>query len=385
MSEEELLALARKGLKEAIRQAKSTGTPIPAHVLDDSLFGCELAAREGITDPLVLARATLPISLPSVDKCVLVYDGSVEPGNGEGAGTIVAMACDRQGGAGVVLAQRYLPKRWFLPLRAVGKPERLPDCENFVRAAFNGDPQQAGNQSRLSDFEEADLERRALEIVLKLEAHFPPAHRYRVVDANDYPQLDAAWYDGVRNALAGLGFEYLADVELESVSEVTRDNWFPTVVREMLSGDGQVCASAWKISTTPRGRMAQPDPPPTLDLETEFEDGSYVCTANVASDFPQPEWLVANVPSGEVSPEELVSSHRLRVQAHAIASGAAPRRVSNHEEFRACIQRLHARMSEFRASEAGISTALVTRYAQGNPRLAARIHQMRAQRRAQRP
>jgi hypothetical protein len=383
MGDTELLALARKGLEEAARQLLAEGPPFEPYLLDESLYGCALYDKKGGTDPLLLAKAAIPFSLPAVQRCVLLFEDRVEFGDGKLAHALVAMACDRDAGEGVALAQRYAPKRWFRSLRIVGEPEALPACANFIRAAFANEPVQDEALARLSPDDEADLDRRANAILDYFSAQFPPSYRRRVVDPAEFPHLDLDWYDSVRASLGKNGFRHLADVEIENLTENNRSYWLPSMVRQLLAADGSVLASAWQLKTTPMGHVYRSNPVPTLSLETEFEDGRFLRTCNgTGADYPQPDWLIDEWQPADSTPSDMVAAHRRRVEAYAKTAGARPRLARDHGEFVAALDRQHARISEFRSGVDGLGASLISQAARGDARLVARIHEKLAQRQA---
>ena len=51
---------------------------------------------------------------------------------------IVAMACERDRGDGVLWAHCYVPKGWFRRFRTDGEPESIGACRNFIDEALAG-------------------------------------------------------------------------------------------------------------------------------------------------------------------------------------------------------------------------------------------------------
>jgi hypothetical protein len=352
MSEIELRALARKGIEEALRQREQEGSPLAPLLLDESLYGCSLDARHD-EDPIRLALAAIPTHLPSVERCALLLDTNFDFGDGKPSHAIVAMACERDGGKGIVLAQRYLARRWFRKFRSEGAIEEMGPCDNFVRAALEGG--ETDGLSRFLGRVETDLERVAREIMAGYSALFLPERSIREVDLAGFSELDLAFYDTVHQRLSAHGFIHLADVEDETLNSACTSG-FPTVVRVMRSEDGRIVASACDLkprtaiaaSTLERRRI--------LALETEFDDGVVLCTstAEAASPLPAPPSMrFLFLPAGS-APRELLAAHRQQVTQHALDTDTAVRPILDLEAFLAYQQRVIATKAALR-QEIGIT------------------------------
>jgi hypothetical protein len=371
MSENELRALARKGIEEALRQREQEGSPLAPLLLDESLYGCSLAAGPA-EDPIRLAQAAIPVQLPSVERCALLLDTAFDFGDGKPRDAIVAMACERDGDLGVVLAQRYLAKRWFRKFRTDGEVEEMAPCANFVRAALeDGAPD---GLSRFLGRVEADLERTARAIMASYSVSFSPERRIREVELADFSELDQAFYDTVQQRLSAHGFIHLADLEDETLS-AAHTSVFPTVERVMRSDDGRIVATAADFKPRTALAASAVERRRILALETEFDDGVVLCTstAEAASQVPAPPSIrFFFLPAGS-APRELLAAHRQRVAEHALEADTAVRPIPDLEAFLAYQQRMRAAKAAHR-QEIGITLEELLANWTGDPAQVRKVH-----------
>ncbi|HBQ98235.1 MAG: site-2 protease family protein [Roseofilum sp. Belize BBD 4] len=145
-------------------------------------------------------------------------------------------------------------------------------------------------------------------------------HEFVRVDAGDFSHLDLKFYKQTQRQLERLGFEKLADMEDLTISKANRSQ--PHVlIRVMLSRDRRTVAGIFHFPLPLLVKALQaiglaPKGGKTVDLESEFEDGTFLTTSNTkgfdnSSPFPKIERQ--QLP-GTASISELVRAHRIRVR-----------------------------------------------------------------------
>ena len=177
-----------------------------------------------------------------------------------------------------------------------------------------------------------------------LEVLHQERHEYAITTLDAYPDLDRAFYEESTQALLNSGFTMLGDVENVTV---TRQNpSFRTCLRSF-SGDGD-CVSAAVYHVRPKGllRVLQwigllPRSMRVIDLETEFSNGTFVCTTNVPAGqqiLTGPRVQMTYRKGWSVGP--LLQLHRQAIAAHGAASATQPVRVGSMEATLEMQQRL---------------------------------------------
>ncbi|MEQ1851475.1 MAG: hypothetical protein ABMA01_07775 [Chthoniobacteraceae bacterium] len=171
-------------------------------------------------------------------------------------------------------------------------------------------------------------------------------HEFGPVRVHDFRWLDEGYYDGVQRALEECGFRCFGDVENLSVSAV-----FPKIrsaIREFVSDDAVIAASAWQIKI--RGWLAAWNADVrVVELQTGFSDETFLTTTN----HPEPERggdveriERIHVPAG-TEVRRQVALHRSRVAAilgERPWIAAVP--VRNHRELRRSSERVHSMRCE---------------------------------------
>jgi hypothetical protein len=372
MGDTELLALARKGIAEALSQREAETSPLAPLVLDESLYGCSLDDRRG-KDPFLLAQEAIAVQLPSAERCVLLLDTLFDFGDGRPCNAIVAHACEREGEHGIVVAQRYRPKGWLRRFTPVGEPERKGTCKNFVRAAFADGT--SGGASKFLEREELRLERMARDILAGYSILFTPVHEIREVSPADFAHLDLAYYDAARSSLATEGFVHLADVENETITKSPGSASFPVMMRVMCSEDGSIVATAYDLKPRTAAIAVRHPRRGRIEFDTEFDDGVILTTggAETATQLPQLPSIRPLYLREGAAPLELLSAHRERVAAHAAATGASPLLIKDYPTFLASLQRITALKAAHRR-ELGVGLDELIKLSDGNHRLAREVH-----------
>jgi hypothetical protein len=118
----------------------------------------------------------------------------------------------------------------------------------------------------------------ARKMLARLQVVFGPQdHEYRTVTPADFPDLNPVFYDEMQNWFESHGYCQLGDCEDLTLSRVYKES--PELTRVMVDKDQIICASFYQ-SRTNRGRFFRVRK--MLSLQTEFLDGTYVATANIA-------------------------------------------------------------------------------------------------------
>ena len=133
-----LADLASAALHQGVEQLKAAGPPLHPFFLDEDRSAFFLVDNAGRTDPMTMALDAIPQHAPQIRQCALVIDSRIGFHDGKKWDAIVVMACERDAGNGVVLAQRYVPKGLFRKFRLEGEPERIGEARNFIDAALEG-------------------------------------------------------------------------------------------------------------------------------------------------------------------------------------------------------------------------------------------------------
>lgn len=169
----------------------------------------------------------------------------------------------------------------------------------------------------------------AREIHRQNRAIYAGAHERRFVDEREIAAagLDRAFYGAATAALERLGFRQIGDVV-----DVTLQAAMPgyrSVVRGFLGRDGTVIGAAYHLRVPfalrvlTRLGLATPIPP-SVEFETEFDDGTFASTSTAESAAQAPEFPGLSrrfLPTG-TPPVDLLAEHERHV-AELIAAGAA--------------------------------------------------------------
>lgn len=139
---------------------------------------------------------------------------------------------------------------------------------------------------------------------------------YRAVSCAEFADLDLAYYQWVQDRLAYYGFRVLGDVQ-----NLTMSRWARYFVRHMASSDGLIMAEFYAPRLRGWVRVCQMVNPMasdmrTIELTTEFSDGTFLCTVNTAgSDMttPPPGICLSRYPRNTL-PEYLLAYHQRGTQ-----------------------------------------------------------------------
>jgi hypothetical protein len=191
-------------------------------------------------------------------------------------------------------------------------------------------------------------------------------YEYTSVKAEDFKNVDRAYYDAVQRDLESHGFVYLDDQENVTLRE---RSGVRTFLRHMLGPDQATMAIIYHFVRFTKSAKV-------LDLETWFSDGSFVCTSNAesAGKLDTPPAINALRLSYETTWEALLETHQRRVSAFLESHrGTTPVKLNGMADIRRAQAEQQRIKSEFRKG-VGISKAELERIGGGSSPEIERIH-----------
>jgi len=237
-------------------------------------------------------------------------------------------------------------------------------------------------ESSVPDPAPAHIVKGAREILARIEASYVPEHDYVAVRETDFGHLDLDFYRRVRAMLETEGFLFLEDCEDLTLAKAPGQPFKPVMIRVLASGDGTIMAGLYH----PKPRtwwmrlllwLLRQKLGPTVDMETEFSDGSFLCTSNAigAAAMDSPALIDVEYQPAGTPPERVLARHRERVAARlARGDGVVPRRAGSIAEVRAAQNRMNGIKAAHRGKIGGITREELERLSRGNTELAAQVH-----------
>lgn len=220
----------------------------------------------------------------------------------------------------------------------------------------------------------------AREILAHLQALYVPKHEYVSVRDTDFPHLDLRFYQRARTELEAAGFLHLEDCEDRTLATVPGNVLLPVLIRVMVSADGAFTAGIYHARIKPLWLRAllfvlRKLPGRTVDLETEFADGSFVCTSNAlgASAIKLPPLVRCEYLPRQTPLPRLLARHRERVAARQAEAGVPPRRLTSIADVRASQNRMNALKAAYRGEIGGITQEELEQLAVGGRAQAAEV------------
>jgi hypothetical protein len=148
-------------------------------------------------------------------------------------------------------------------------------------------------------------------------------HEFKEVYPHEFPWLDMEYYNRTQVELERLGFKHQGDIE-----DVTISSTYPsmrTFLRVMYSDNGAVQAAIYDIKM--RSFFMKflqlitllPKDMKTVDMETEFSNGLFICTTNAgkqASFIKSPPQIVSYYLPKTYSVDELLRYHYIYVSTY---------------------------------------------------------------------
>jgi len=202
----------------------------------------------------------------------------------------------------------------------------------------------------------------AKNILQQIRAAYVPNHEYITVELDDYPHVDKKFYTTIRSYLESEGFIYLEDSEDKTFASAPGKVFKPVPIRCMTSKNGNISAGIYQARLTSfwiallllifGKRIGK-----TIDFETEFQDGSFICTSNAmsASSMKSPPIIYSEFHKPNISVSVLLARHNERVQAHITSQLAYPKNISTISELRESLNRMNAIKAAFRGEIGGIT------------------------------
>ena len=214
-------------------------------------------------------------------------------------------------------------------------------------------------------------ERAATEILATIEATYQATHDYVVVDATAFGHLDQRFYERTARVLSVEGFRRLADVEDRTITASPGGVLMPVMIRSMLSKDGAIVASLYHPRIKPRLIrlllwVLRKLPAKVVDMETEFDDGSFVVTSNAASAaaIDLPSLISATYMPAHATVLGVLQKHIARVTAHAATRpGIHAKKFRTHSDVLASQNRMNAIKAAFRGEVGGVTKEELDRLA----------------------
>ena len=194
---------------------------------------------------------------------------------------------------------------------------------------------------------------------------------YAPADLSTFPRVDHGYYDQTQRWLEGHGFRCLGDFEVTSLTRAMPS--MRTFLRVMLSADATIMAAVYDVKPCGFMRLLQllhvlDRDFRTLDLATEFADGTFLATSNAKSASltqETPGITRAFVPL-DAGLEAVLNAHRSELARSAVP----PKSHASVEEVFASQARSHALKAAHRKREGYVNVEEIERIA-GRPLTAA--------------
>lgn len=133
----------------------------------------------------------------------------------------------------------------------------------------------------------ANARARAPKLLGFIKSMYAMPHERRSVSPREFPYLDLAWYDRVRDFLVRQGFTFLGDYQDITANRALRRSMCPTFIRALISSDGSTMTEVfdgrwrfWYRCFVLLGGGRRLIRARSFELATEFGDGTFVCTTN---------------------------------------------------------------------------------------------------------
>ena len=216
-------------------------------------------------------------------------------------------------------------------------------------------------------------------ILAHIEAIYQPQHAWASVRETDFGHLDLAFYRKTQRLLEEAGFVHLEDCEDLTIERAPANMLQRVLVRVLVSRDGTITAALYHpklksvymrvILAVLGKRLGR-----ITDFETEFTDGSFICTTNAmaAQAITLPDLIESEFLPVKTPPLELLERHRARVSRRIERSGLQARAFRTVAETRASQHRMEAIKAAFRGEIGGITREELETLS--NAKLAAEVH-----------
>jgi len=203
----------------------------------------------------------------------------------------------------------------------------------------------------------------AREIVDHIAAIYVAHHDYAPADPREFRHLDLKFYNSACAHLESRGFRHLADIEDRTLTAAPGSILQRTMIRVLVSEDGSINAALFHprlnrfwlrlLLWLVRKSMGR-----TIDLETEFSDGTFLCTTNAATAaaIELPPQIDSEFRPWKTPADALLQRHRERLAARLAARpGLMIRPARDLTELHASQHRMNALKAAYRGEVGGIS------------------------------
>ena len=170
-----------------------------------------------------------------------------------------------------------------------------------------------------------DVRKVAAGILKSVRGAFKEDQDYKAAKEKDFPHLNLSFYRKTQEAFEGLGFSKVMDMENLSLKKQKID--LRTFIRVMANRSESISAAIyhakprfpWNVVMYLKGFR----PAKIYEMETEFSDGTFVCTgiAPLKSNMPAGEMMIKKYMHPKTNPGELLAAHLESVYAY---EGAHP-------------------------------------------------------------
>lgn len=209
---------------------------------------------------------------------------------------------------------------------------------------------------------------RAEKIYAEMETVFQPRHTVRKVELASFKHLDHTYYEETTRALEREGFRPIADIENTTLSEVYPHN--RTALRLFLHREELASAACYNMRFTGWMRfitwiLRLPRDIRVVEIETEFDDGSFVSTTTAVDNHLDPEPGIVQSKFDPSTPiPTLVRTHFGAVARYRTERpDATPLRLTSYNDLLASQDRQQELKSEYRRQIGFLTEAEMVRMA----------------------
>ncbi len=227
----------------------------------------------------------------------------------------------------------------------------------------------------------------AKKLIAKMKALHSKSPRYVPAQESDFPHLDLRSYGQYRAALEALGYRYLGDLESKTVSENTDSPMARTLIRSMVSADGETQSAHYQVRpnmnrlwenllqgifnfrlvAAPSSFLKNLQTRQIYDFISEVGAIHVVTTsAELAGKFSTPAAVDSVHMSDGTSLEAVRQAHMQRLAAAVARAGAVPTRLTSLDDTLAMGDRQRQLKHAHRAASGWITRDELLRFTNFN-------------------
>ena len=255
---------------------------------------------------------------------------------------------------------------------------------------------QAGGRGRVPDGVDPGIAQAAGKILSDIQASYRNPANLSPVQAAQFRHLDLHRYENCGLAMEKRGYRWLGDFEHLAVNRSKTSLLAPTMLRAWASADGQVAVFYTQVRphlprriqallvglsnlrwiAAPRDFQANLKMRQCVDVETEFDDGSFLVTSNasVAAVITMPASIQTDFHPGGTSLPDLLSRHQGQLARILHEGRRRPVPVRTAGDLLNMQKRLAAQKLAHRESVHWVTKEELRTMAGGNRQLADAIH-----------